>query len=87
MLDTHAAAIAQPVMRHATMKNVTLDPAHTTRPLRVKDEALWYRLQKREAPCDSAAKVLKDRQFAGKAESAADAVMTCTSLTWLSARC
>ena len=84
--DTHAAEIAQPAMRHATMKKVTLDPAHTAKPLRVTDEALWYKLQKRDPPCISAAKALRDRQVS-EAQQRALLMQSkqCTSLTWSSA--
>jgi len=49
MPDTQAAEIAQPLMRHATMKNVTLDPAHKARQLSETDEALSHILLKRDA--------------------------------------
>lgn len=49
MPDTQAAEMAQPVMRHATMKKVTVDPAHKARQLSTTDEALSHILQKRDA--------------------------------------
>ena len=52
MPDTQAAEIAQPLMRHATIKKVTVDPAHKARQLSETDEALSHILQERDASWD-----------------------------------